>query len=87
MEARKDERPGIRSFKIPTVNFGATSVNDVIDWKSPPLMEPPSTSHLSDSEIRQNISDKSLFVTESLPNPTQGVERLIKLVTEASMSV
>ena len=75
----------VRQFKVPFLNYDATDYDEVIMWDANEVTEPPLTMKLTDSEIL-NIIEVPLPVPK-YPNHFQAVERIIKLVTEASGAV
>ena len=77
-------RQSVRPFRIPKLNFSATSYVDMINWNNV-IYEPPLTLHLTDADLNACIKHP----LEVLPYPghTQAVERAVKLTTEASSSV
>ena len=88
MKARA-AKPNIRTrrFKEPTnFNFNAGEYYEVIDWSELAIAEPPVVNAITDTElwqfIRMNETPTILF--PKLPCHTQVVERLVKVVTEAS---
>lgn len=72
-------------FRVPTLNYDADDWDDLIKWDEVETYEPPVTHKLSDQDIR-NIEDEP-FKVPDYPVHTQGVERYIKVVTEAAASV
>jgi hypothetical protein len=76
---------GVRQFKVPELLFDAADWNDIISWENSTLTEPPLTRSLTDDQILQ-IKEKPLVIRK-YPNHTQSVERMIKLVTDASKAV
>ncbi|KAK0048904.1 hypothetical protein Bpfe_021670 [Biomphalaria pfeifferi] len=72
----------IRLFKVPPINYDATNYVDLINWED--IQEPPLTMKLTDDDIAK-FSNEPL--TLNYKNHTQGVERCIKLVTDASKAV
>ena len=52
-----------------------------------PFAEPPTTRHLSDEDIQSLIHTCSKPDIPDLPSHSQGVERSVKLVTEAAHAV
>ena len=83
-------RREIRYFTIPTINFQANCYHDIIDWNTISVTVPPLLRGLSQQEIIANInSSKSHFsdTVKEMPCHTQAVERLVKVVTEASTAV
>jgi len=89
LKARKNVHRGIRVFKIPELNYEATTYIDLINWPDIHTTAPPLLSKLSDEEITQLIHDENPAVLQfpRLPCHTQAVERSVKLVTEASAAV
>lgn len=78
-----------REFKIPLLNFKATDYIDMINWQTTKITEPPILRDKSDEELQLLIGQEQTPVLNFLRYPchTQSVERCVKLVTEASMSV
>lgn len=89
LKARSGNARGLRTFKVPKLNFDAKDYADIITWQDCEVTEPPLTLNMSDEALKdivknglgkcQNIND--------FPCHTQAVERCIKLVTEASSAV
>ena len=77
----------IRRFLIPDLNFDASDYFHLIDWTNIEVTEPPLTKKYSDEEIMIFIEDKHKICLDKFPCHTQAVERLVKIVTEASLSV
>ena len=75
----------IRKFHVPQINFDASDWDELINWNTAVITEPPLTLHLSNEEIKAAI-DAPLAVA-TYPNHTQSVERCIKLVSDASKAV
>lgn len=59
----------------------------MIDWNETDLTEPPLTAQYSDEFIDRQIKENGKLNIERYPCHTQAVERVIRLVTEASSSV
>ena len=77
-----------RTFKLPKLIFSATSYYSMINWQTIQVTEPPATKKLSTEDIITLVNTKELpKLIPDFPCHTQAVERLIKLVTEASTSV
>ena len=77
-----------RTFKLPKLIFSATSYYSMINWQTIQVTEPPATKKISAEDITTLINTKELpKIIPNFPCHTQAVERLIKLVTEASTSV
>ncbi|KAK0069476.1 hypothetical protein Bpfe_000653 [Biomphalaria pfeifferi] len=90
MKSRKQKRTSsVRSFRVPLINFEATSYIDMIDWQKTPITEPPIVMDIDDDTfltmIREEDTPRLDFAR--YPCHTQSVERHIKLVTEASQVV
>jgi len=86
--AKKKKDGKIRPFVVPALKLEAESYSDMIDGGKCTVTEPPLLKGLSDEEISDNIKSAATL-TQNLDFPchTQGVERLVKLVTEASEKV
>lgn len=78
----------LRMFKVPKVNLNACSYIDLIDWQQN-IYEPPILMNISDEQLQDLIENGGDAVLEfmRLPCHTQAVERSVKVVTEASLSV
>lgn len=78
-----------RIFEVPVVNFEATSYIDVIDWQENNNFDPPILRSFSNEDLKKIVASKGdeglIFIR--LPCHTQAVERTVKLVTEASMTL
>ncbi|ESN93198.1 hypothetical protein HELRODRAFT_181119 [Helobdella robusta] len=85
LKAKKEKK--VREFKLPELKIDASSYYVLIDWAVEKITEPPLTMKYSDIEISNDISSKCLLEIEKYPCHTQAVERCVKLVTEASISV
>jgi hypothetical protein len=78
----------IRDFKIPPLNFESTDYTNLINWQDIKVTEPPLTrKFVSDDDMEDSIANRTVKDIHKLPCHTQAVERLIKLVTEASSAV
>lgn len=77
--------PSIRPFKVPMLQFHATSYDKMIDWNKELLTEPPLIKKKSNEEVHQ-IEVQPLVVPK-YPCHTQSVERAVKVVSEASQAV
>ncbi|GBN55981.1 hypothetical protein AVEN_92950-1 [Araneus ventricosus] len=84
-------RPMSLVFVIPAVNFGAADYVDLIDWQAfyvtPPTLLPTVLRYYSSRELLKMIQDDVPmegwdFI--KFPSYTKAVERIVKLVTEAS---
>ena len=89
MKARSNKEEHLRNFQVPDLNLDATTYYDMINWQECQLTEPPITVRLSDDEVSKFALGDSQTVDfiQHFPCHTQAVERAIKLVTEASLSV
>ena len=86
-KARGNGRGKVRQFRIPKLDFSSGDSTNMIDWNEADLTEPPLTARYSDEFIERQIQEKGKLIIESYLCHTQAVERVIKLVTEASSSV
>ena len=75
----------VRQFHLPTVNFGADRVDQLIDWSKEPVTEPPLLRHLDDNSL-EAIVETPLTIAP-YPVHTQAVERAVRTVTEACSKV
>jgi len=89
MEGKRAKRKqDIRNFVAPQLNFEAAAYHEMIDWSKTPITEPPLLKHLTDEELDVNIRTAAQLTENiSFPCHTQAVERLIRLVSEASEKV
>jgi hypothetical protein len=77
----------VRRFVIPCVNFGATDYVDLIDWQASYVTSPPVLREISSHELLKMMQDgvpMDGWDFIKYPSHTQAVERIVKLVTEAS---
>ncbi|GBN16010.1 hypothetical protein AVEN_207094-1 [Araneus ventricosus] len=77
----------VRRFVIPAVNYRATDYGDLIDWQACNVTPPPVLRHITSRELLKMIQDDVPMDGWDLikfPSHTQEVERIVKLVTEAS---
>lgn len=77
----------VRSFKVPKLNTNCNDYMELINWHTTEITEPPLTKAISDDDVDQYIRNKNMYVPEKYPLHTQAVERIIKLVTDASSQV
>ena len=73
-----------RKRLVPTINIGATSLENLINWSSD-IHEPPLTCDLNKPELKL-ISDSPMSVP-NFPLHGQNIERCVQAVTRASVSV
>ena len=74
----------IRYFRPPKINKSAKNLTDLLPPEEECRYEPPLTMHLSNVDL-QNIINEPLSV--DIPCHSQGVERCVRMVTEASGEV
>ncbi|GBM73721.1 hypothetical protein AVEN_251164-1 [Araneus ventricosus] len=77
----------VRRFVIPATNFGATDYVDLIDLQTFYVTPPPVLRLISSHELLQMIQDDVPIDSWNFikfPSNTQAVERIVKLVTEAT---
>ena len=74
----------VRKFRVPKLNFEATSYLDMIDLEKE-LFEPPLTMRLSNDQI-QDFSLTPISIPD-YSNHMQAVERAVKITTEAASKV
>lgn len=77
-----------RVFEVPQINFDANEYIDLIDWQQN-FFDPPILRHITNkgiNEVIESQGDENLIFLK-LPCHTQAVERSVKIVTEASMSL
>ena len=89
LKARSENAPGLRTFKVPALNFNAEHYTEMIPWQDYKVTEPPLTYNLSDEALK-SIVKSGLGTVQNIkdfPCHIQAVERCIKLVTEASSAV
>eukprot|EP00920_Eleutheroschizon_duboscqi_P022074 GHVT01053289.1.p1 GENE.GHVT01053289.1~~GHVT01053289.1.p1 ORF type:complete len:195 (-),score=0.44 GHVT01053289.1:150-692(-) len=71
----------VRTRRTPDINCDASSIGDLISW-SEGVSEPPLTCFLSTSEVENFINTP--MEVPNWPCHTQIIERVVKMVTEAS---
>ncbi|VEN43556.1 unnamed protein product, partial [Callosobruchus maculatus] len=81
-----------RKFEVPnSLNMGASSYMDLIDWSTSVITEPPLTMGLSGEVLNDIVKNPATSILsseiKSYPCHTQAVERAVKIVTEASAAV
>jgi len=89
LKARNQTKKGIRKFCVPQINSTATDYTDLINWSDIMVTEPPLISKIPLNEISSRVFEGNAESLQFIHVPchTQAVERAVKLVTEASMSV
>ena len=75
----------VRPRKTPKLNISATSLRELIDWKSGEVDEPVFTCSMSQSEVKGFIEKP--FSPPKFSSHTQSTERCVKLMTEAASAV
>ena len=87
--SKRTEKTTIPRLCVPKLYFDAEEYNELVDWQTIDLTEPPVTKSMKD-QVLDMISSKSsrqLLLISHFPCHTQAVEQCIKLVTEASGAV
>src|SRR6218665_31606 len=79
----------VRQFRVPKLNFKAEDFTELVDWHSIDRCSPPVRKDMSDSEIIIFVESRATDKVDypRFPCHTQGTERCIKLVTQASAAV
>ncbi|GBL96350.1 hypothetical protein AVEN_238708-1 [Araneus ventricosus] len=77
----------VRRFVIPAINFRVIDYVDLIDWQAFYVTSPPALRQIGCHKLLKMIQDDVPmdgwdFI--NFPSHTQAVERIVKLVTEAS---
>ena len=66
---------GIRKFRIPDLNWNATSWNNIISWDGITLSEPRILKNLTIEQIETAVQDPMIF--PEYPCHSQTVERMV----------
>ena len=69
------------------INFKAVHWTDLIDLSVNGVCEPPLTRDFSENELQNSLLTGEKINLPDFPSHSQGVERAVKLVTEASQSM
>ncbi|CAH0562813.1 unnamed protein product [Brassicogethes aeneus] len=77
----------IRIFKIPKLNFSADDYIDLIDWSQTNISEPPLTMSMTEDDLNKLLQTGEKFQLDKFPCHTQAVERMVKIITDASTTV
>lgn len=77
----------VRQFIIPKLNFDATDYTEMIQWNECKVTEPPILRSISDEVLYLCILGNAEIDIPEFACHTQGVERCVKIVTEAAASV
>ena len=86
LRAESNSANQLREFVPPkTLNFNATHIRELIDWDLETISEPPLTYKLSTQALIEIEVEK--LTIKPYKVHTQSVERAVKLVTQASISV
>jgi len=89
-EALEDTSGKVRYNIIPTLNFKAKYYWEMIDWTSVSITSPPVLRNISNEKLVAKLSDQKCspeWEFNKFPCHTVAVERMVKLVTEASAKV
>ena len=82
----RDKRPElIREFRTPTISFSSESWTKMVNLTDYNDIEPPLTRSLQMSQIES--FRESPYTVKLFPNHNQAVERVIKIISEASCAV
>ena len=84
-EAAAEESAEVRPFCLPTINFRAAGVSQLINWHKEAVTEPPLLRHLDDDGLRSII--ETLLAFALFPVHSQSVGHAVKTVTEACSKV
>lgn len=74
----------VREFRPPKIKENAQTLQDLLPSMEELTLEPPLTKHLTDEELQQLVTQP--FISQ-IPCHSQGVERCVRTVSEASKSV
>lgn len=85
LKARSNPRNTLRLFKLPSLNFNASSYIELIQWQDQ-ITDPPLLKLISNEEIQEFVAQKGEgnLPLLRLPCHSQAVERAVKTVSEAS---
>lgn len=84
---RSSEPPKKRLKKITSINFEATHWSTLIDLSQRGICEPAVAEDFSTNELLESLLNGTELKFPKLPAHSQGVERAVKLTTEASQIV
>lgn len=84
-KVRSDDNDSLRIFHSPSINFDAHTIEQLIDWETVDVFEPPFTMKFDNAAL-EGIKNNKLILP-FYPIHTQNVERCVKTVTEASTTV
>nr|CAI5851374.1 unnamed protein product [Callosobruchus analis] len=83
LKARRITHEGIREFKVPKINFAATTDN----WQNCEISEPPILASIPNDHLNQLFKTVPGMDLLRFPSHTQVVERMVKVVSEALLVV
>ena len=88
-ETASNSTTTVRQFRVPQLNFEAEDYTELVDWQSMDRCSPPVLKDMSDSEIITCVESRATDKVDypRFPCHTQGTERCIKLVTQASAAM
>ena len=85
---KKPKTSSVRRLELPKLIFDAPTYYSMINWQDCQLEEPPMTRKIPDEVIETTvIENKEFLPLTDFANHTQAVERIIKMVTDASITV
>ena len=76
----------VREFRVLKLNFESDDYINLVSWAENDRLEPPLLRNVSDNDLKQCITNKNFDTLQfpRFPCHTQGTERCIRLVTQAS---
>ena len=74
-----------RKFLVPPVNFNSSNITELINWKETHVTPPPFVSNWNNESIRQMAEES--YILKDYPCTTQPTERIIRIVSGASLHV
>ena len=78
-----DKEEDVRKFVPPQIDFKSNRFCDMVDLDSAEKTEPPVTRDLPDEVILSALT--APLILPAFPNNTQGVERMVRVVTLAAV--
>lgn len=85
LKARQTEGNAMRIFELPKINWEASHYTEIVHFEDG--IEPPLTKRMNEIELEDCIQSADNCVSQmvaGIPNHTQAVERLIRLVSDRS---
>lgn len=73
--------------KIPEINFGAVHWSDLISLSNNGICQPAMIENFTDNELHESSMSGTKLVLPDLPSHSQGVERAVKMTSDASKVV